>query len=78
MGGRGWALKKVAPTQRFFFQHIHVSDLSKMWVASKDPTHELKPINHYQLLIHKTIVSDGDTVNYSLRLLLTFSQYSLE
>ena len=24
MGGRGWALKKVAPTQRFFFQHIPV------------------------------------------------------
>ena len=22
MGGRGWALKKVAPTQGFFFQHI--------------------------------------------------------
>ncbi len=39
MGGRGWALKKVAPTQGFFFQHIPACQLTDftnhMWIPTE-------------------------------------------
>ena len=44
MGGRGWALKKVAPTQRFVFQHIPDSEASFYLHIRLDLLYQIKKI----------------------------------